>query len=484
MNKTFKTKSGWRILRRILIGLAILATLIAVFYTEEDWRGKRAWENYKQELEAKSVVLDWAAYIPPPVPDNQNFFKAPKMAEWFLGRGATELSKRLQSTNESVTASVGAASNLIATAEAAKNYLAWSDQFEPDFDLIRQALKRPYARMGGDYSQPYNVPIPNFITVRALTQMLAQRAHCDFLLGEPQKALEELTFLNDWRRFLEGAPTGKPMTLVAAMINVAVIGVYSDMIAEGFRLHLWQDPQLVLLQDQLSRINLIPFVSSSFREMPVHDYEFIKQLETANRRDRRRLVSFMDVSDSWMKHWNDPLFLLFNVAPRGWIDQNLIQNLHSEEKMLDALDASNALVYPRRVDAAMQEIRRDNLSHSPYRILAAIAVPDYSRAFQTLAHNQAEMNEAVVACALERYRLGHGQYPETLEALSPQFIEKLPHDIINGQPLHYRRTDDGKFVLYSIGWNEKDDGGNPSPRTPKGSMDYTQGDWVWQYPGK
>ncbi len=89
-------KSGWRILRRILISLAVLATLIAIFYTEEDWRGKRAWEQCKRELEAKGEVLDWSAYIPPPVPDDQNFFKAPGINEsdW-VGRGSKPLEKRL-----------------------------------------------------------------------------------------------------------------------------------------------------------------------------------------------------------------------------------------------------------------------------------------------------------------------------------------------------------------------------------------------------
>ena len=85
MNETSRNKTGWRILRRILITLAIFATLIAIFYTEEDWRGKRAWENCKRELEAKGAVLDWDKYIPPPVPDDQNFFKAPKMQDWFVG---------------------------------------------------------------------------------------------------------------------------------------------------------------------------------------------------------------------------------------------------------------------------------------------------------------------------------------------------------------------------------------------------------------
>ena len=105
--------------------------------------------------------------------------------------------------------------------------------------------------MDGDYSQPYEIPIPNFVTVRAVAQMLAQRAQCYLLLGQPDKALEELTLMHDLCRLLEGAPTGKPMTLVAAMINVAVTGLYVDTIAEGFQWHAWQEPQLAALQEQL-----------------------------------------------------------------------------------------------------------------------------------------------------------------------------------------------------------------------------------------
>jgi hypothetical protein len=90
---------------------------------------------------------------------------------------------------------------------------------------------------------------------------------------------------------------------------------------------------------------------------------------------------------------------------------------------------------------------------------------------------------ARVACALERYRRAHAEYPETLEVLAPQFIEKLPHDITNGQPLKYRRSEDGQFVLYSVGWNETDDGGIVALKKT-GSLDSEKGDWVWQYPIK
>ena len=97
-------------------------------------------------------------------------------------------------------------------------------------------------------------------------------------------------------------------------------------------------------------------------------------------------------------------------------------------------------------------------------------MPNFVKASQTMARNQTLANEAFIACGLERYRLAHGQYPETLEALVPQFAEKLPHDIIGGQPLKYHRTADGQFVLYSVGWNEKDDGGVPGKTTAGGRL--------------
>ena len=52
-----------------------------------------------------------------------------------------------------------------------------------------------------------------------------------------------------------------------------------------------------------------------------------------------------------------------------------------------------------------------------------------------------------------------GSFPNPWKPLSPRFLQKMPHDIITGAPLKYRRTPDGQFILYSVGWNEKDDGG-------------------------
>jgi len=465
MNRTSNNRPGWRILRRVLLTIAILATLIAVFYAEEDWRGQRAWENCRHELEAQGAVFDWATRIPPSVPDEQNIFKAPKMTEWFVGRGQTDLSERLANPK---TSSIGA-TNEIRTAAEARDYLVWSDRFEPDFDLIRGALKRPYARIDCDYGQPMTVLAPNFLTVRAVVQTLAQRAHCYLLLGEPDKALEELTLIHDFCRLFENAPSGKPITLLGVMINVAVTGLYADMIADGLRKHAWREPQLAALEQQLGEIHLETFIAETFVDEPMFT---LRTLETSSRADLVKL--FIE----WSGDSKKSTLLLLKYAPQGWLYQYMVFHAQLNKKFSTGFDATDQTVSPREIDDAGRMLQHHIAHVSPYNFLASWVTPNLVKALQRFAFNQTSVNEAAVACALERYRLANGVYPETLNALVPQFIEKLPYDIIGGQPLHYRRTEDGKFLLYSIGWNETDDNGKDSGSDLTQIL--TQGDWVWK----
>jgi hypothetical protein len=575
----------WK-LRWGLLGLAALITLVALFYTEENVRGKRAWEKCKRDLEAQGVVLNWDEYIPPPVPDDQNFFKAPRMSEWFVGRGQTELSKRLTpplamrgdtnvpplvlaevtvvspgqtpSSGEGDTVldwkdsaaseqalkrlreAIGPAAlgrgNYPATLIArplnqikpvrflvrsdkpptiqemallfpaneispaygnvaaetsrlrvepdgnksfrvvlspaplvAADFLAWSDQFEPEFKLIREALKRPYARIDCDYQMPETIGIPNFVMVRQLVQLLSSRAECDYLLGQPEKALGELTFLHDSCRIMEARPTGKPMTLVASMIDVAVTGLYAETIADGLRLHAWHEPQLVALQEQLKEIHLLPVVMMSFKSEPA---SVCRTLEMTPRARLAKLFFDIEKNDHPMQA------RLIRFMPRGWIYQNMAVVISQRQKLYPAFDLEHDLILPQPLNALSQETAAQSRHFSPYTFVANFTAPNMQRASQVLAHNQTMANQALIACALERYHLAHGDYPESLETLSPQFIEKIPHDLIGGQPLKYHRLAADKFLLYSVGWNETDDGGQaPSgPTLPN----YDQGDWVWR----
>jgi hypothetical protein len=42
----------------------------------------------------------------------------------------------------------------------------------------------------------------------------------------------------------------------------------------------------------------------------------------------------------------------------------------------------------------------------------------------------------VTGIALRRYHLRHGQFPATLETLVPEFLDAVPLDRMDGQPLH------------------------------------------------
>jgi hypothetical protein len=111
-----------------------------------------------------------------------------------------------------------------------------------------------------------------------------------------------------------------------------------------------------------------------------------------------------------------------------------------------------------------------------HQLMARMLLPALGKVIMRAAAGQTALNQAAIACALERYRLANGRFPETLATLAPRFISALPNDVLTGESYKYRLTDDGRFVLYSIGWNEKDDGGVAGRRP----FDEEQGDWVWQ----
>ena len=82
--KLFGWLIGWRMIRRYLFALVCLVTLLALYYAEENWRGRRAWNKYRSELEARGAQLDFNAFIPKPVADDQNFGATPFIKSWFL----------------------------------------------------------------------------------------------------------------------------------------------------------------------------------------------------------------------------------------------------------------------------------------------------------------------------------------------------------------------------------------------------------------
>ena len=127
----------------------------------------------------------------------------------------------------------------------------------------------------------------------------------------------------------------------------------------------------------------------------------------------------------------------------------------------------------------------DQRHFGPYNFIAKLLLPALSAAAMRTSRAQTWVDEGRVACAIERYRLEHQNPPDRLSELKPRFIPKIPVDLFDGRPLRYQAEADGSYILYSIAWNEVDDGGVSALTTGKTpSTDPTQGDWVWKCPAK
>ena len=74
--------------------------------------------------------------------------------------------------------------------------------------------------------------------------------------------------------------------------------------------------------------------------------------------------------------------------------------------------------------------------------------------------NKAERRLLVAELAIKAYRIERGELPDRLDDLIPEYLPAVPTDPYTEEkaPLIYRRTDD-KYLLYSVGLNGRDDGG-------------------------
>ena len=110
---------------------------------------------------------------------------------------------------------------------------------------------------------------------------------------------------------------------------------------------------------------------------------------------------------------------------------------------------------------------RNIVSRQVGKALTVMLMPAGGLACQ--AETRARTRDALgqLGFALTAYRADHSAYPESLDALAPRYIARVPRDLFNEQPLHYKRQADG-FLLYSVGANGVDEGGRTFDSQPPG----------------
>lgn len=129
------------------------------------------------------------------------------------------------------------------------------------------------------------------------------------------------------------------------------------------------------------------------------------------------------------------------------------------------------------------QLGTDVLDEVDLHSLLSEGVDSLAKLFGRIIKVETARQLTLAAISLKRYHLKHAAYPQSLAALVPELLRDVPHDPIDGQPLRYRLNPDGTYLLYSIGDDGKDDGGDPNPSIGSGSAQWQRGrDWVWPQP--
>jgi len=516
---------SWRNLKRSLFALACFITLIALFYAEEDWRGRHDWEQFKQDWEAKGEHFDFASVIPPPVPDDQNFALTPIVFTSYgqiltrdgkvipEGRRDKNFVNRMKmnvvhnyeespkdgdwrtakisdlKTWRDYYRALAAKTNEFPVApqpqSPAADVLLALSKYAPAIEELRQAGQLPDSRFPLDYDNenPAEILLPHLSMLKQCSLALQLRAIAELQNGQSDQALADVKLA---LRLTDSIHT-EPF-LITHLVRIAMVQITLQPVYEGLAEHKWSEAQLVELDSELAKLDFLPDYRLAMRGEMVLCQEGVTDYL---RRHPEQLSNISgdfggDEGNSSSPGTFFKSFSYYSLIPSGWFYQNELRGSRfMVQQYLPLADLEQRTVSPaslRRTETALElEFKHAN----PYNRLEAMFLPSLGGAVKKFAHAQSSVDLARVAIALERYRLVHAEFPQLLDALTPQFLEKIPHDIINGQPLHYRRTDDGQFVLYSVGWNEKDDGGVVAfkeGKTP--TVDISQGDWVWRYPKK
>ncbi len=108
---------------------------------------------------------------------------------------------------------------------------------------------------------------------------------------------------------------------------------------------------------------------------------------------------------------------------------------------------------------------------SPFMIPVKFLVPNLVDSLDKTDAMAMRCQLALLALTWEEHREAEGSYPDDPGALT------LPSDVFNGQPLIWRR-ESGHWPVYSVGVNQRDDGGVDKGTPQSGDED----DIVWRLP--
>jgi len=139
------------------------------------------------------------------------------------------------------------------------------------------------------------------------------------------------------------------------------------------------------------------------------------------------------------------------------------------DEMRRRIDAAENAIFP-----ATTEDARFRVEHRPFGYIRMSFLCPFTN---YLLGSQEDVINAMAECearraitesvlSVERFRRKYGTTPDSLSELVPEFVAKRPVDPFTGEPMITKRTAQ-EFLIYSVGRNRRDDGGDVGGDLPK-----------------
>jgi hypothetical protein len=304
--------------------------------------------------------------------------------------------------------------------------------------LVAAAAKGE-CRIPVEFNDGYGALLPNTQRIRLLSRLLALRCRVAVARGDTERAVESVEAM-----FEASQTLAQQQVMVEHLVRLAAVTMAlreTEFLLKEVPLY---DDHLALLRRNVEAIDVQSGLVAAClgeRGMGYHAFHHPEQIDMAAGRATR-------------KSSTGPGFL---ARP---IDCLLTLELHQE------LIAASHQPFPEAIDAASQVENRlasivgtsDPLEKYQHRY-TMLLFPAVWNAFHTTARGLAHRDLVLAAIAARQFEQKHGQLPDSLAALVPEFLPAVPTDPFDGKALRFQITDEG-LVLYSIGRDRKDDGGS------------------------
>ena len=361
-----------------------------------------------------------------------------------------------------------------------KQYPSWPDNSdELRWDEFREALKENQAALDAACETALSGPIrlnlnasagnamrlPHLALLKNLTQTFGSRTVLALHDGNKDAAWTNLMAATRLVTAWEPEPVE-----ISHLVRFGDAKLVFNATWQALQTNGWPDAQLARLQQEWESANFftnLPDIAAFKRASDVAFCEYDRHEFLESRPPFGRLVieatQFpQSVWSEFYYRWSQGEYIRRGVYED---EKNLLLFYRDRE-----LELRNAVQIPTWVQMRqLPGVTNTILYQSKYRsrTAAMLNLQTMARRFQRqgssflgrAAEAEAERRILITAIALERYRGKNGFYPKTLADLSPEFLKTVPVDFMDGQSLRYRFTDDGHFLLYSVGLDCMDDGG-------------------------